>query len=145
MVTDIVPELYEAIERDFLMRVKTAPDIRAFNKKLSDEKATAEEVSQYAGRLGDCASAALISNLTEENLPDGRMYWNIADRTVRAIMKLVHTMVNDAAVSVQTVEDKKQGIGLKPIRADFPDERIDALINRMLEEFDKLGDQKTDE
>lgn len=144
-MTDIVPELYEQIEKDFLARVRTAPDIRVFMKKLEAGKAAPNEVSQYAGRLGDCASAALISGLREENLSDGRLYWNIAQRTVRPILQLVHKMVNDAAIQVQMIEDKKIGIGLKPIRADFPEERVNSLIRRMVDEFDKMGDQGTDE
>ena len=142
MATDIVPELYKAIESDFHMRVKTSPDIRAFRLRLEKGTATAEDVSKYAGRLGDCASATLLAVLTEDNLPDGRMYWNIAERTVKPLMHTVYEMVNEAAATVQKREDEALGIGLKPIRADFPEERINSLINRMIEEFDKQGDQK---
>ena len=145
MATDIAPELYSAIERDFSMRVKTAPDIRAFTKRLEAGTATAEDVSTYAGRLGDCASAALISVLTEESLPDGRLYWNIAQRTIKPLMQKVHTMVNDAAIIVQRREDAALNIGLNPIRAPFPEERMNSLINRMIDEFDKQGDQNNEQ
>ena len=139
-MTDIVPELYKAIESSFNSRMATDPLIRSFNKRLEDGKATSEDVSEYAGRVGECASAALIANLKEENLPDGKLYWNIAERTIRPIFVKAHELINDAAAKVQTIEDEKLGLHLKPIKADFPEERVHAIISRLVDAINELGD-----
>lgn len=131
-MTDVAPELYKAIEADFDARMATDPIIRSFRNKLEKESATAEDVSEYARRVGECASAAMISVLKEENLPNGILYLNIAEKTIKPIFRKVHQLINEAACAVQEIEDKKTGIGLKPITADFPEERVDALIYKLV-------------
>lgn len=139
-MTDIAPELYKAIETDFDARMATDPIIRSFRKKLEKATATSEDVSEYARRVGECASAAMISVLKEENLPNGVLYLNIAQKTIKPIFMKAHQLINEAAVTVQAVNDKKTGIGLKPIMADFPEERVDALIYKLVHTIMDEGD-----
>lgn len=140
-MSDVAPELYKKIKNEFETRMSVDPFIRKFRKKLEDEKASAEDVSNYARRVGECASAAMTSVLKEENLPDGRLYWNIADRTIKPIFIEAHKLINEAAAAVQMVEDRKLGINLKPIEAGFPEERVHALINKLVNEIEALGDE----
>lgn len=144
-MTDVAPELYKAIETDFDARMATDPIIRVFRKKLEKETATTEDVSEYARRVGECASAAMISVLKEENLPNGILYLNIAEKTIKPIFRKAHQLINEAACVVQEIEDKKTGVGLKPIVADFPEERVDALIYKLVHTIaDQGGEDEQD-
>lgn len=98
---------------------------------MKEEKAVGEDVSRYARKLGELASESLCAYLTEEKLQDGKLYWNIIIRTVKPIMEKVHRLVNEAAIAVQKAEDKKSGIGIKPIAPKFPTERADAILNKL--------------
>ncbi len=140
-MTDVAPELYKAIEADFDARMSTDPLIRSFRKKLEKETAIAEDVSEYARRVGECASAAMISVLKEENLPNGILYLNIAEKTIKPIFRKAHQLINEAAIAVQKVDDKKTGIGLKPVEAEFPEERVDALIYKLVHKIMDEGDR----
>ena len=137
MAADIVPELYEKIQKDFQRNTDRHKGIREFREKLKKETASAEDVSVYAGDLGECVSDALCGNLTEETLPDGMLYWNIAERTIKPLLKEVYKMVNEAAAAVQKTEDKKIGIGLGSVKAPFPESRVKDLINKLISILEK--------
>lgn len=131
MAKDIAVELWEKIELTFDSRVKTDPIIKAFNRKVEKETAEGKDTFKYVERLGEHASSVLSFYITPENMPDGKIYWNIAQRTVLPLLKKVHEMVNDAACAVQEIEDKKNGIGIKAVRAPFPEDRVNDLLNKL--------------
>lgn len=138
-MTDVAPELYKKIESSFDALMAMDPRIRSFRKKVENETATSEDVSAFAGHVGECASTALTKHLKEENLPNGMLYYNIAEKTIKPIFKKAHELINEAACSVQAIEDKKLGIGLKPIYSDFPEERVNALINKLVHTIEEQG------
>ena len=85
-----------------------------------------------AGILGKAAAKALSKGLRLENLPDGKIYWNIAKRTVEPLLREVTDMVNDAVVIIIEAEHKKKRIGIKPKRAPFNQDRCDAIMNKVV-------------
>ena len=141
---DVAPKLYEKIHNSFIAKTKRDMDVRSFKVKLSKDQAKPEDVSLYARALGECASAALIENIRQDELPDGKLYWNIAERTITPLLEEVHKMVNDAAIEVQKKIDEARNIHLNPVRAEFPEERVRALLNglvKALEEAEEDGEE----
>lgn len=131
-MNDVAPKLYSKILKDFEQRINGDGFIQSFQRKIENKTASAEQVSTYARRLGEHGSEALCKYLTEDNLPDGKLYWNIAERTIRPIAEEIHKLVNEAAVATQLIDDEKSGIGLKPKVPAFPEERFNALINKVV-------------
>lgn len=131
MAADIVPDLYEKIQREFKNNMKDSSLIKNFQRKGS--KATPKEVSFYAAELGRCVSDALTACLTEDVLPDGKLYWNIAQRTIVPLLKEAYELVIEAAETVQRQQDEKLGIRIQPIMPEFPQERINDFINKLIE------------
>ena len=131
MAKDVVPALAEAIDTTFNTLVSADVVIRAFNSKLAKGTATQRDVFGYTECLGRHASKSLKMCLTPETLPDGKLYWNIATRTVKPLLQRVHGMVIEAAIAVQTADDQRNGIGVKAMAVDFPDERINDLLNKL--------------
>lgn len=129
---DVAPKLYNEILKDFERRLSSDGFIKSFKRKIEDKTATAEQVSTYARRLGEHGSEALCKYLIEDNLPDGKLYWNIAERTIKPLAEEIHKLVGEAAVAVQLIDDEKSGIGLKPRVPTFPEERFNALINKVV-------------
>ena len=136
-MTDIVPELMKKIQMDFDSKIEKNAKIKAFVKKLESETATGEDVSKYAAELGSIASDVLAGNLTEDILPNGRMYYNIADRTIKPLLQQIFDMVMDAAKTQQAYEDKKAGIGMKAAVPEFPEDRIHDLLIKFADIFDE--------
>lgn len=131
MAKDIAPALAESIDTTFNSLVSSDAVIRAFNNKMSKGAATQRDVFNYTSRLARHASKSLKMCLTPDNLPDGKLYWNIATRTIKPLLQRVHTMVTEAAISVQTADDQRNGIGVKPMAVDFPEERINDILNKL--------------
>ncbi|MEG1525689.1 MAG: polymorphic toxin type 50 domain-containing protein [Clostridia bacterium] len=118
---DIASALLEAIRSSF----KTLLGDAEVTKK------TYMGAAEYAERVGAALSEAFGSNLSSEALPDGRMYWNIADRTVRPMLEQGHNLVAEATVQVQQTMNKAAGIGLKAQAAPMNTERVDSILNKL--------------
>lgn len=141
MAVDIVPELMEKIWQEFDNKVTKNKKINAFNKKLKEETATGADVSEYAEELGNIAGAALAHNLKEDALPNGRMYYNIAERTIKPVLEKVYSMVMDAAKRQQEADNEKTGIRIKAVNSDFPEEKIKDLMFKFSEMFEVSEDE----
>lgn len=131
MAADVVPILNERIERSFRTNMLRDRRVAQISKRIRDGTATFIEAHDYAERIGENLSRSFLSNLTEDALPDGRLYYNIANRTVVPALQVNHITINEAAEEIQNAIDLKNGIGLKSVRADFPKDRIQGLIDKM--------------
>ena len=130
---DIVPELLGRILEEFHSLCDNDEKIQRF---LSDnEKGTAVSAAAavYALHVGQMAARALHDNLTADALPGGKMYFNIADRIVRALAEEIHEAVNTEGAKALENDNRKNGIGLKAFRAPFPEERVKNMIDKLLE------------
>jgi hypothetical protein len=133
-VEDIVPSLLEKIEKDFRAKVDADNEMSRLFTKFADDKGTLHDVSLYARRLGDLLSMTLQENLTEDVLPDGKMYYNIADRILNPMMRQNFNLTMEQALTIQKMIDAKSGIGLEPISADFPESRVKQIIDSLTED-----------
>ena len=131
MATDVVPVLNERIENSFKTNVMRDRRIAQISKRIRDGTATFVDGHDYAERLGENLSRALIQNLNADTLPDGRLYYNIAKRTVTPALENNYNLTNDVAADIQKILDESADIGLNAVRADFPKERIQGLIDKM--------------
>ena len=140
MATDVVPVLNERIQTSFQSEVMKDRRIAQITKRIRDGTATMTDGHDYAERLGEHLSRALTSNLTAETLPDGKLYYNIAKRTVAPALQTNYELTNEVAADIQKIIDKDAGIGLGTVKADFPEERVQGLIDMMTKEGISLED-----
>lgn len=125
---DIAPELYKKIEADFNAAVKSDSTIKTITAKLNKRPLTHNELTTISTRLGDHASAALKKTLVIENLPEGKLYWNIADRTIRPVMEQVYSLSNSVQMLSQRVADQAAGVNIGISKGIDPDNRIREII-----------------
>jgi hypothetical protein len=140
MAADVVPVLNEKIQTSFHANMMKDRRITQISNRIRDGTATFYDGHDYAERLGENLSKALRSNLNAEMLPDGRLYYNIAQRTVTPALMENYELTNDVAEQIQSLIDAKQGIGLKSVKADFPKARIQGLIYKMTTDGISLED-----
>lgn len=140
MATDVVPVLNDNIQKSFRNNVMRDRRIADVSKRIRDGTATLEDGHLYAERLGENLSKALKANLTAETLPDGRLYYNIAKRTVTPALEENYELTNEIAADIQKIVDARQQIGLGAVKADFPKDRIQGLIDKMTAEGISLED-----
>ena len=131
---DIVPSLLDKIATDFDLKVGADNEIEALLGKITSGKGNLHDVSLYARRLGDLLSMTLQENLTQDVLPDGKMYYNIADRIITPMMRQNFNLSLDQAQAIQALVDEKSKIGISSIRPDFPVERVQQIVDSLTED-----------
>ena len=131
MVQDVVPALNERVQSSFKGYCLKDRRIAQVGKRIRDGTASFRDAHTYAESIGENLSRALVENLTETTLPDGKLYYNIAKRIVTPSLEENYNLVNDLSSEVQSIIDEAEGIGLNAVRADFPSDRISGLIDKM--------------
>ena len=120
---DIAPELLERIRADFLALLGDA----------QQEADTYTAAAAYAELVGSALADAFRRNLTADILPDGRLYWNIADRVVRPLLEEDYARIADAAAAAQQALNRQARIGIAPQRAVLDADRVNGLLNKLAE------------
>ncbi len=134
MAADIVPQLNAKIEASFDGYVMRDRQLSQISNRIRDGTASLKDAHAYAERLGEDLSRALVNTLTPEALPNETLYYNIAQRTIIPGLQNNYNLVNDAAEIIQKGLDAKNKIGLGVVRAEFPLERINGLIDKITQD-----------
>ena len=137
---DIAPELLEKLKRAFSEKFNNNKKISKILSTIREGKPTYSEVNELSIVVGDILAEVFQENLSADILPDGRMYYNIAKRTVEPMMVNNYNIVSENAVVVQEILNKNAGMGIKAQVPDLNQSRIDGIINRLDEEefFDNI-------
>ena len=129
MPVDIGQELYEQIKAEFDKLTAADGFIKAVAGRISAGTATMEDVSLYAQQLGVRLRQVLGDKIRADVLPNGQMYYNIAEKILGPILHDNYDLVNQTAADVQRILDKRNNINIKPQKAAFPDDRVQAICN----------------
>lgn len=131
MIQDVVPILNKQVESSFKNYCMKDRRLTQISKRIRDGTANQKDSHDYAEHLGENLSRALINNLTADKLPNETLYYNIAQRIVVPGLEENYNLVNDTASDIQAIADAKAKIGLGSVKADFPVNRINGLIDKM--------------
>lgn len=134
MENDVLPgilkEVQERFERDF----GKSEIVRNAFATLKAKKATYKTANEFAIEIGEILSKALGTSLSADKLPDGKMYYNIAQRLLTDVLGRNHELVSDYAEQVQKNLNSEAKIGLAAQVPELNQDRIDGLVNRLASE-----------
>ena len=82
---DIAPKLFENVQEEFKRKFENDSTIKKLYDKISKGSATYEEAHEFAIKTGEILSGVFDQTLSSAVLPDGRMYYNIAERVKMCI------------------------------------------------------------
>lgn len=128
---DIVPALLAAVEKRYKDGMTQDRELAAIRKKIDDETATYIDADNYAKRTGDILASA-YELISDDALPGGVMYYNVADRILRPTIEAAQKEVLDIAEKIQSALNKKAGIGIKAIRPTPNPDRIEGIIEKIV-------------
>lgn len=129
---DVAPELLKKLNKTFSQKVAIDPQIRAYKKKLEAGKLTERDCALYIRKVVSIASASVTDVMKPKNLPDGKLYWNIAEAVIVPFLKGVIVQMNNIAVSTMKDSDKKQNINIKIQKLRYPDGQIRSYLNMIV-------------
>lgn len=128
MYKDIVPALLEAIQKDFDTGHAASKQIQQLLSLLAEDKATYLQANNYAVEVGKLLSKVLKNKVTADALPNGKMYFNIAEKLFNATLKNNYDLIADYSSKVQTKVNNDAGIRLKAQTPKLNQDRVDGLI-----------------
>lgn len=127
MAEDIAPALLEKVEKRFHQGLKArGVDLKRDVQRARD--GTLTNIHNFSNKVGD-ALADAFGAISAEELPDQTMFYNIANKVMRPPINEAYGMVSDVADEIQTVVNKKAGLGLKAVRPPLEEERVKGLID----------------
>jgi hypothetical protein len=141
MAVDIVPELLERIQKDFNTSFTSDPTIKRIGEMIANGTATYADANNYAIKTGEILANAFKRHISGDILPDGRMYFNIADRILNPTLGNNHELIAKASAQIQTALNHAAGMGIKGLEAPLNTNRVTGLINRISREenFDAVS------
>ena len=138
---DIAPKLLEEIQSDFDREIKNSAKVKRITDKIKKGTATYEDVDAYAVEIGEILSKVYGRHLSSEVLPDGKMYYNIAERLIYGMLEYIYSLIGNAAEQVQDALNEKAGIGIRAIKAPMNEDRAMGIVNKVVaaEVFDDVA------
>lgn len=136
MAEDIVPGLLQNINQQFDVKTANSAKLKNALKLLEDKKATYVDVNDYAVEVGNILSEVFGANISADVLPDGKMYFNVADRILNETLQKNYDLITGYASNVQTQLNHNAGIRLKAQVPELNHDRIEGIVNRVSSEDD---------
>lgn len=138
---DIAPKLLKKIQDDFKNKFDNSKIIRELYRKVEQGNATYKEANEFAIEVGELLSGSFKKNLSSSVLPDGRMYYNIADRIIRDTLGNNYELVADISAKVQEILNKRAGIGIKAIKPKINEDKVRGIVDIVSgkEKYDEIA------
>lgn len=134
MVKDIVPDLLTKIQTEFEEARLDSEVLKSLLSKLQSKSAGYLDANEYAIELGEILSKVLRGSVSPSNLPDGKMYYNIAKRLLTETLGRNFELISGYAQQVQKNLNEEAKIGLRVQVPELNQDRIAGLVNRISSE-----------
>jgi len=134
MENDVLPGILQEVQERFERDFGKSEIVRNAFATLKAKKATYKTANEFAIEIGDILSKALGASLSADKLPDGKMYYNIAQRLLTDVLGRNHELVSGYASDVQKNLNDKAKIGLKVQVPELNLDRIAGIVNRFSSE-----------
>ncbi len=130
-MTDIAPALFEKLNDAFEEEIRASGLLAKLEAKNRSGKTTHEDALRYAQAVGDILQKVFRENIKSEELPDGMLYYNIGERTVKPLMVAAYERISAYTAKVQDNLNKKARIGLKAVVPEVNMDRIEGIIGML--------------
>jgi hypothetical protein len=131
---DVLPKLLQEVKKEFELSYRESKIIRNAFATLEAKKATYKTANEFAIEIGEILSKALGASISADKLPNGKMYYNIAQRLLTDVLGRNHEIVSGYASDVQKNLNDKAKIGLKVQIPELNQDRIAGIVNRFASE-----------
>lgn len=140
-MNDIAPELLEKIKKVFEENLQNNQLVKDLESILKAKLSNYQDVNDYAVELGNVLSEAFKSVLSSDVLPDGKMYFNIAEIIINDRLKENYNLISDYSVETQTALNNQAKLNINGIKPKINQSRIDGIIERLSNEdnFDSVS------
>lgn len=119
------------IRESFRSSVANNAEIQMIVEDIKAGTATYRDAEIFAWEIGNDLSQAFRLYISPDILPDGRMYRDMAESVIRAMLEEDYALVADAVSRIQETLNRNAGIGLKAQVAEMNENRIRGIIEKV--------------
>ena len=134
MENDVLPGILQEVQERFERDFGKSEIVRNSFATLKAKKATYKTANEFAIEIGEILSKVLGASLSADKLPDGKMYYNIAQCLLTDVLGRNYELVSGYASDVQKNLNSEAKIGLTAQVPELNQDRIDGLVNRLASE-----------
>ncbi|MCR4746656.1 MAG: hypothetical protein K5894_15680 [Lachnospiraceae bacterium] len=135
---DMAPDIYKKLKAAFDKKRISDKSLKEISEIIDSGKGRYKDADDYAVKLGELLGEAFSENLNAESLPDGKLYYNIANRTVTPMLKENHSAVAGKCEAVQKALNEVEKLGLRAIVPELGEKYIMNIINVVTEMDDPV-------
>jgi hypothetical protein len=142
MAEDIAPRMLADFEEDFRKSFQSDSILRSLYARINAGKATQADAQQFVIELGRLTADVFHRNVKAEDLPDGKLYYNIASRIIPPILEQNYGITCDVMAQVIDAQNRQAGIGIKFQRPEFDEQKSHELawVASQAEQFADVQD-----
>ena len=139
-MSELSQDLIEKITKTFNRSVENNNVIKRISTKIEKGTATIADADRYAEEIGRSLSYALNLWLNGSTLPDGRLYYNIANDVMRAVLGDDYDKIASTTDKIFKIVNDNAGVGLKVVTPELNTDRVEGLIDALsdAEQFDDV-------
>lgn len=134
MENDVLPGILREVQERFESNFGKSEIVRNAFAALKGKKATYKTANEFAIEIGEILSKALGASISADKLPDGKMYYNIAQRLLTDVLGRNHELVSGYTSDVQKNLNQEAKIGLEVQVPELNQDRIAGIVNRFSSE-----------
>lgn len=129
MNNDVSQGLLKAVIKDFEGKYSKSKEINKLLSMIEKGTATHEDSYRFAQKVSDYLNEAIKRNMTGNTLPNGKLYYHIAEEVLTPVLKNNHALVTNYARDVQTILNAKDDIPFKGRTAKVNADRIEGICS----------------
>jgi hypothetical protein len=134
MEHDVLPAILQEVQERFESDFGKSETVRNAFETLKAKKATYKTANEFAIEVGEILSKALGASLIADKLPDGKMYYNIAQRLLSDVLGRNYEIISGYTRDVQKKLNTDAKISLKVQVPELNQDRIAGIVNRLASE-----------
>ena len=129
MNNDVSQDILNAVIKDFEKKYKSSKAVNKLILKIDNGTASHMDSYQFAQKVSDFLNYAIKKNMTSEVLPNGKLYYHIAESVLTPLLKNNHALVTNYVKDVQTMLNKKDDIPFKGRTSKCNADRIEGICS----------------
>lgn len=129
MNNDVSQDILNAIAKDFKKKYQSSKAVNKLILKIDKGTASHMDSYQFAQKVSDFLNYAIKKNMTGSTLPNGKLYYHIAEDVLTPLLKNNHALITNYAKDVQTMLNAKEDIPFKGRTAKCNADRIEGICS----------------
>lgn len=126
---DMAPALLKKIQSAFHSKFEKSGEISELYSLVRSGEATYKQAQDFAVETGKILSEVFAENISSGILPNGKLYYNIAERIIPPMLKNNYNLTADIAKEVQNAINRAAGLNITAVKPELNRDKVNGIID----------------